>query len=105
MDEKVRFAMAMRIGRAALGMSQQEFADMLGVAKSTIARNETLEMVMRAETLTAMIRALRERGVDIDILGSDDVLDVQVREAAVETLKGRLEDESRRRSDRKRPLN
>ena len=42
MEEKNRFALAMRMGRAALGMSQQEFADALGVAKSTVARNETL---------------------------------------------------------------
>lgn len=52
----------MRMGRAALGMSQQEFADALGVAKSTVARNETLEMAMRADTLTAMMRLFRERG-------------------------------------------
>ena len=61
MEEKNRFALAMRMGRAALGMSQQEFADALGVAKSTVARNETLEMAMRADTLTAMMRLFRER--------------------------------------------
>ena len=32
MEEKNRFALAMRMGRAALGMSQQEFAEALGVA-------------------------------------------------------------------------
>lgn len=96
-DEKVRFALAMRIGRAALGMSQQEFADLLGLAKSTIARNETLEMAMRAETLTTMIRALRERGVELDLLTSEDTLTVKVGDAAVQSLKHKLDDETQRK--------
>ncbi len=78
MEEKNRFALAMRMGRAALGMSQQEFADALGVAKSTVARNETLEMAMRADTLTAMMRLFRERGIDVDLFGATDSLTITV---------------------------
>ena len=78
MEEKNRFALAMRMGRAALSMSQQEFADALGVAKSTVARNETLEMAMRADTLTAMMRLFRERGIDVDLLGDTDSLTITV---------------------------
>ena len=37
-----RIAVAIRTARTALGWSQQEFADRMGVAKSTIARIETL---------------------------------------------------------------
>jgi len=102
MDEKVRLALAMRIARAALGMSQQEFADMLGIAKSTIARNETLEMTMRADTLAAMIRACRERGVELDVLGETASLGLRVSESAVEHFHERLKDETQRRSDRKK---
>jgi transcriptional regulator with XRE-family HTH domain len=102
MDEKIRFALAMRIGRAALGMSQQEFADMLGIAKSTVARNETMEMAMRADTLMAMLRALRERGVELDILSETPALNLSVSEAAIEQFQKRLEDDSQRRSDRKK---
>jgi len=89
-DEKVRFAMAMRIGRAALGMNQQEFAQALGVAKSTVARNETLDMAMRADTLTAMLRVLREHGIEIDVLGSPDSLDIKVSQAALSEAAKRL---------------
>lgn len=89
-DEKVRFALAMRIARVAMGMSQQEFADVLGVAKSTVARNETLEMAMRADTLTAMLRAMREHGIEMDVLGSPSSLTVKVNEDALARAAERL---------------
>ena len=89
MEEKNRFALAMRMGRAALGMSQQEFADALGVAKSTVARNETLEMAMRADTLTAMMRVFRDRGIDVDLLGDTDSLTIKVTEKGFKALEER----------------
>lgn len=89
MEEKNRFALAMRMGRAALGMSQQEFADALGVAKSTVARNETLEMAMRADTLTAMMRLFRERGIDVDLLGDTDSLTITVTAKGLAALEER----------------
>ena len=89
MDEKNRFALAMHMGRAALSMSQQEFADALGVAKSTVARNETLEMAMRADTLTAMMRLFRERGIDVDLLGATDSLTITVTAKGLAALEER----------------
>ena len=89
-EEKVRFALAMRIARVAMGMSQQEFADVLGVAKSTVARNETLEMAMRADTLTAMLRAMREHGIEMDVLGSPTSLSVKINEEALNKAAERL---------------
>lgn len=101
MSEKpVRFAVAMRMGRAALGVNQQEFADLLGVSKSTIARTETLEMAMRADTLMAMLRVLRERGVEIDLLGDEDRISIGVHASALENALERLRDDDKRRSDR-----
>lgn len=82
--EKVRVAMIMRMGRAALGMSQQEFADALGVAKSTVARNETLEMAMRADTLTAMLRILNDHGIETNLLTSKDDLVFTISESFLE---------------------
>ena len=89
-NEKVRFALAMRIARVAMGMSQQEFADALGVAKSTVARNETLEMAMRADTLTAMLRVMRENGIEMDLLGSPTSLSVKVDQEALDKVAARL---------------
>lgn len=95
MEEKNRFALAMRMGRAALGMSQQEFADALGVAKSTVARNETLEMAMRADTLTAMMRLFRERGIDVDLLGATDSLTITVTAQGLVALEERRIDKGK----------
>ncbi len=89
-SEKVRFALAMRIARVAMGMSQQEFADALGVAKSTVARNETMEMAMRADTLTAMLRVMRENGIEMDLLGSPTSLSVKIEQDALEKVAERL---------------
>lgn len=89
-SEKVRFALAMRIARVSLGMSQQEFADELGVAKSTVARNETLEMAMRADTLTSMLRVMREYGVDIDVLGDPTSLSVKLNQDALSKASARI---------------
>lgn len=89
-DEKVRFALAMRIARVSLGMSQQEFADALGVAKSTVARNETLEMAMRADTLTAMMRVMRQYGIEMDVLGDPDKLSISLDKTALEAAAGRI---------------
>jgi transcriptional regulator with XRE-family HTH domain len=95
MEEKNRFALAMRMGRVALGMSQQEFAEALGVAKSTVARNETLEMAMRADTLTAMMGLFRERGIDVDLLGATDSLTITVTAKGLEALETRRMEKGR----------
>jgi transcriptional regulator with XRE-family HTH domain len=68
----------MRMGRIALGMSQQAFADELGVAKSTVARNETLEMAVRADTLIAMLRLLHEHGITTNLFRNSDSLIIKV---------------------------
>ena len=101
-ENPVRFAVAMRMGRAALGLNQQEFADLLDVSKSTIARTETLEMAMWADTLMAMLRVLRERGVEIDLLGDDERISINVNASALQQALARLEDEEQRRSDRRK---
>lgn len=89
-QEKIQFAMAMRLGRAALGLGQQAFADKLGVATSTIARNETLDMSLRADTLMNMLRVLNEHGVDIDVLGASTHLTITIREEALNALAQRF---------------
>ena len=101
-EEQVRFAVAMRMGRAALGLNQAEFAELLGIAKSTVARTETMDMTMRADTLMAMLRVLRERGVEIDLMSDEQRLSIEVKPSGLEHALERLQDEERRRSDRQR---
>ena len=100
-SDQVRFVVAMRMGRAALGYNQHEFAELLGVSKSTVARTETLEMAMRAETLMTMLRVLRERGVELDLMTEEEVT-VKLQPCALQEAFERLSDEEQRRSDRQR---
>ena len=58
-------AIKLRMGRAAIGLTQQALADITGVAKSTIARIETLESKGRPETLELLLGEITSRGVNI----------------------------------------
>ena len=100
--EQVRFAVAMRMGRTALGLSQSEFADLLGVAKSTVARTETMEMAMRADTLMTMLRVLREHGVELDLMSDEQRVSIEVHPEGLQQALEQLQDEDKRRSDRQR---
>jgi len=104
MSENLKIAVVLRTGRAAIGMNQQEFADALGVAKSTVARAETLEMPIKAETYFKALRIFKEHGLEIDPIYSDGV-DIKITPVALDNALKRLEDESQRRSDRRSRAN
>lgn len=98
--ENVKIAVALRSARIALGWNQQEFADKMAVAKSTIARIETLEMTPKADFLTLALRTFRDAGVVIDLLYSDKIV-FTVESTALQEAQSRLDSEQMRRSDRK----
>ncbi len=50
------------MARAALGISQLELAELLGVSKITLARLETLEAPLKADVYMKAIKVFRERG-------------------------------------------
>jgi len=94
-----RIAVGVRTARAAAGWNQQEFADRMGVAKSTIARIETLEMAAKADFLIKAMRLFREAGIEVD-LHSGAGLSLQVSDLALAAAVDALRDDSKRRSDR-----
>lgn len=98
--ENVKIAVALRSARIALGWSQQEFADKMEVAKSTIARIETLEMVAKADFLTRALRIFRDAGVVVDLLHEDKVA-FTIEIVGLREAQDRLQNEAMRRSDRK----
>lgn len=98
--ENLKIAIALRAGRTAIGWNQQEFADRLGVAKSTIARIETMESAPSAAVLMRAMQLLREGGVAVDLMSGG--LSFQVAPAAIEEAARRLKDEQMRRTDRKK---
>lgn len=100
--DKIKLVVALRSARAAVGWSQEELAQELGIAKTTIARMETFEGGLRAEQLSQMLRLYKSVGVAIDFMLGDDVV-IRVDPVALRQAQARLQNEELRRSDRKRP--
>lgn len=98
-DTHLKIAVALRSVRGALGLNQAEFAELVGVSKPTIARAETMEVAMRLDSYSSVLRKLREIGVKVDTLYSDSV-HIEFEPQALESLKERLADQGRRRQDR-----
>ena len=72
MYESTRLAFALRMGRAALGVNQQTLADLIGVSKAVVTRNERPDMAMRADTLVRLMYVMRQRRIDLDIFSTLD---------------------------------
>ncbi|MGQ4880129.1 helix-turn-helix domain-containing protein [Billgrantia sp. LNSP4103-1] len=98
-DAHLKIAVALRSVRGALGLNQAEFAELVGVSKPTIARAETMEVAMRLDSYSNVLRKLREIGVKVDTLYSDSV-QIEFEPQALESLRERLADQGRRRQDR-----
>ncbi len=101
--KNVKIAVAMRTARAAIGWNQQEFADLMGVAKSTIARIEMLEVSPRADVLLQAMELFDRSGLEVDFFKSEN-LTMVVTAQALDAAEIRLMDDALRRSDRKGPL-
>ncbi len=95
-----KVVVAIRSARAAVGWNQQEFADQMGVAKSTVARIETLEMAAKADFLIKAMRLFREAGVEVD-LHAPEGISLQINDLAVAAAADALQDETKRRADRR----
>jgi transcriptional regulator with XRE-family HTH domain len=99
--ENTKIAVALRTARTAIGWNQQEFAERLNVAKSTIARIETLETAASAAVLMRAMELLREAGVTIDMLSGPGI-SFHVSADAINEAARRLQDDQKRRPDRKK---
>lgn len=98
----MKTVVALRMARAALGWSQQEVADQLSMAKTTLARFETLEGGLSIAQLAGLIKLYHGHGVSLEFMTLDDVV-VRADPMAVGYALARLEDEALRRSDRRKP--
>ena len=97
----IKIATALRMARAAVGWSQVEVAEKLNIAKTTLARAETVDGGLRAEQLTQILRLYRTIGVEVDFLDGEGVT-VRIDKKGLEFSLNRLQDDSLRRVDRKR---
>jgi transcriptional regulator with XRE-family HTH domain len=98
--DNAKIAIGIRAARAAAGWNQQEFATRMGVAKSTVARIETLEMAARGDFVIKAIRLFKDAGIDMD-LSDEKELPFRISELGINSAINALSDESNRRSDRK----
>lgn len=101
--ERVKIAIALRMARAAIGWSQDELADRLNFAKTTIARAETIDGGLRIEQLAIVAQFYKSCGVDIDFLMGSEVT-VKVSSQGVTKVKDRFMDMGSRRTDRRRAV-
>jgi len=99
-DLNGKVAVAIRTARAAAGINQQDFSEMMGVAKTTIARIETLEMKATAEFLLDCVYFFKSVGIELDMHDYDNLI-IKVSNEAINTAASNLEDVTKRRSDRK----
>jgi transcriptional regulator with XRE-family HTH domain len=99
-NKSIKLAVAIRTARAAIGWNQQEFADLLDTAKSTIARIETLEVKPSAAFLLNAIDLFKKHGINISFF--DETLSITLSEVALLEAETLLLDDNNRRSDRKK---
>lgn len=99
-DLKGKVVVAIRTARAAAGWNQQEFADLMGIAKTTVARIETLEMKATAEFLLQAVYLFKTIGIEIDMHDYYGLI-VKVSNQTINTAVSSLEDVNNRRPDRK----
>lgn len=72
MYETTRLAIALRMSRAVMNVTQKRLSEELGVSKTVIARNEKPDMAMRADTLVRLIYVMRQNGIEIDVFSTLD---------------------------------
>jgi transcriptional regulator with XRE-family HTH domain len=100
---KAQVSLGLRMGRAALGWSQDEFAMRLDWAKTTLGRAETMEGGLRTEQFVQAMALLGAFGVTVQF-SQDGSVSVSVGANGVQEAITRLTNEQFRRSDRRKPL-
>ena len=101
--EKVKIAIALRMARAAIGWSQDELAERLNFAKTTIARAETRDGGLRTEQMAIVAQFYKSHGVEIAFLMGTEVT-VKMTSQGVTKAMERLLDMSSRRVDRRKAV-
>lgn len=101
--ESIKVGVALRVCRAALGITQIELATLIGVSKVTLARVETLESSLKSDSFMKAIKVFREQGLEIDTMSSDGI-NLKISAAALGVALDKLMDNTKRRPDRKTKL-
>lgn len=90
--------LALKAARSILGLTQDEVAELSGVAKPTIARLETLIGKSNFSTISTLLSVYREKGIEISDVTAGDV-SIKITAEAVQFAEENMTKSSRRRSD------
>ena len=93
--ENIKIAVVLRAGRAIIGMTQEELAQLLGIAKSTLARAETIAAPVKADIYFKALRIFKQKGVEIDPIYTDNI-DIKVTKTALFNIGVQQENEERK---------
>ena len=71
--ERMRYAVLIRTGRAALGLSQREFGSVVGLHYSSLARFESGQMRLKSAYITRILAFFEQSGLGITQSEQDGV--------------------------------
>jgi len=86
-----------------MGWSQDELAQAVGMAKTTLARAETSEGNLSTTQLSQILSIYAANGIDLQFMLGND-LTMKISERGLLMAQTRLLDASNRRSDRAKPI-
>jgi transcriptional regulator with XRE-family HTH domain len=76
-SSRAHLAIMMRAGRTALGFSQREFGELVGVHYSSLARFETGQLRLKQVHIETMLKVLENSGLQIEI-SKDSGINIQI---------------------------
>ena len=94
----IRAAMVFRAARTALGWSQEDAAHHSGLAKTTIARIETISSQNSLNNVFSLISTYQAFGIEISNLMHDDVT-IKINKQAMQEAAQNIKNPERKRSD------
>ena len=86
-----------------MGWSQDEMAQALGMAKTTLARAETAEGNLSTAQLSQILSLYKANGIEVEFMLGND-LSLKVSESGLLKAQSKWLDASSRRSDRTKPI-
>ena len=103
LSHQITLAVALRVARTAMGWSQDEMAQALGMAKTTLARAETAEGNLSTAQLSQILSLYKANGIEVEFMLGND-LSLKVSESGLLKAQSKWLDASSRRSDRTKPI-
>lgn len=76
-SNRAHLAIMMRAGRTALGLSQREFGELVGVHYSSLARFETGQLRLKPLHIETMLKFLEQSGLQIE-MSKDSGINIQI---------------------------